>query len=140
VPLVRQAKVYWGLFTKHLQAVTQKATGVFLQLFPLLARDTTLSLYNKLTLYKLMIRPILTYASPVWSNTSQFNYRHLQILPSKCLKSNRRLSQTNPHTPPSFHPLNGLHSYVHLPADREIFFWISLFSPIHSFTKSEITL
>jgi hypothetical protein len=33
-----------------------------------------------------MIRPILTYAGPVWSNTSQSNYRHLQILQSKCLR------------------------------------------------------
>ena len=48
------------LFTTHLHAVTHKATGVFLQLFPLLARNSTLSLHNKLTLYKLLIRPILT--------------------------------------------------------------------------------
>jgi hypothetical protein len=74
------------LFTKHLHAVTHKATGVFLQLFPLLSRDSTLSLHNKLTLYKLLIRPILTYATPVWSNTSLSNYRHLQILQSKCLR------------------------------------------------------
>jgi hypothetical protein len=42
--------------------------------------------FFKLTLYKLTIRPILTYAGPVWSNTSQSNYRHLQILQSKCLR------------------------------------------------------
>ena len=60
--------------------------GVFLQLFPLLARDSTLSLHNKLALYKLLIRPILTYAAPIWSNTSLSNYRHLQILQSKCLR------------------------------------------------------
>jgi hypothetical protein len=59
---------------------------VFLKLFPLIARDSTLSPHNKLTLYKLMIRPILTYAAPVWSNTSSFNYRHLQLLQSKCLR------------------------------------------------------
>jgi hypothetical protein len=74
------------LFTKHLHTVTHKATGVFLQRFPLLARDSTLSIYNKLTLYKLTIRPILTYAGPVCSNTSQSNYRHLQILEYKCLR------------------------------------------------------
>ena len=45
------------LFTKHLHAVTHKGIEVFLQLFPLLARDSTLSLHNKLTLYKLLIRP-----------------------------------------------------------------------------------
>ena len=41
---------------------------------------------NKLTLYKLLIRPILTFAAPVWSNTSTTNYRHLQTLQSKCLR------------------------------------------------------
>ena len=60
------------LFKKHLNTVTHKATGVLLKIFPLLARDSTLSSYNKLTLYKLLIRPILTYAAPVWSNTSVF--------------------------------------------------------------------
>jgi len=62
------------------------ATGNFLKLFPLLARDSTLSLSNKLTLYKLLIRPVLTYTAPVWSNTSSSNYRQLQILQSKCLQ------------------------------------------------------
>ena len=38
------------LFTKHLHAVTHKTTGVFLQLFPLLARDSTLYLHTKLSL------------------------------------------------------------------------------------------
>jgi hypothetical protein len=59
---------------------------VLLALFPLLARDSTLSSHNKLILYILMIRPILTYAAPVWSNTSTTNYRHLQTLQSKCLR------------------------------------------------------
>jgi len=36
------------------------STGTFLKLFPLLARDSTLSLSTKLTLYKLLIRPVLT--------------------------------------------------------------------------------
>ena len=35
---------------------------------------------------KLLIRPVLTYAAPVWSNTSSSNYRHLQLLQSKCLR------------------------------------------------------
>ena len=29
---------------------------------------------------------MLTYAAPVWSNTSPSNYRQLQILQSKCLR------------------------------------------------------
>ena len=68
------------LFTRHLTSVTHKATGIFLQLFSLLARDSTLAIPNKITLYKLFIRSVLTYAAPVWSTTSSSNYRRLQIL------------------------------------------------------------
>jgi len=74
------------LFTRHLRSANHKATGTFLTLFPLLARDSTLSIPNKLTLFKLLIRSALTYAAPVWSNTSSSNYRQLQILQSKCLQ------------------------------------------------------
>jgi hypothetical protein len=73
------------LFTKHLLSAKHKANGVFLKLFPLLARDSTLSPHNRLTLYKLMIHPILTYAAPVWSNSSSSNC-HLQLLQSKCIR------------------------------------------------------
>ena len=51
------------LFTRHLISVIHKATGIFLQIFPLLAHDSTLSIPNKLTLYKLCIRSILTHAA-----------------------------------------------------------------------------
>ena len=74
------------LFTRHLTSVIHKATGIFLQLFPLLALDSTLSIPNKIILYKLCIRSILTYAAPVWSNTTSSNYSRLQILQSKCLR------------------------------------------------------
>jgi len=74
------------LFTRHITSVTHKASGTLLQLFPLLARDSTLALSNKLTLFKLFIRSILTYAAPVWSNTSSHNYRSLQSSQSKCLQ------------------------------------------------------
>jgi len=90
------------LFTRHLTSVIRKATGIFLQIFPFLARDSTLSIPNNITLYKLCIRPILTYAAPVWSNTSSYNYRQLQISQSKCLRvignSPRRTPKPRLHT------------------------------------------
>jgi hypothetical protein len=70
------------LFTKHLTNVTHKVTGSMVKLFPLLARDSTLSAQNKLILYKLSIRSVMTYSAPVWSNTSPSNYRRLQTLQS----------------------------------------------------------
>ena len=75
------------LFTKHITAVTHKATGTFLQLFPLLARDSTLTTPNKLTLYKLFIRSALTYAAPVWNYISPSTCHRLQVLQSKCLRA-----------------------------------------------------
>ena len=47
---------------------------------------STLTIPNKLTLYKLFIRSVLTYAASVWSYTSPSNYRRLQVLQSKCLR------------------------------------------------------
>jgi hypothetical protein len=108
------------LFTKHLLSAKHKATGVFLKLFTLLARDSMLSPHNKLTLYKLMIRPILTYAAPVWSNTSSSNYRYLQLLQSKCL---RVIGNYPRHT-----PIPHLHSSLNLEPIQEFTIWWKNFS------------
>jgi len=64
--------------------------------FPLLACDSTLSVQNKLTLYKLCIRSILTYAAPIWISTSVSNYRRLQVLQSKCLRVIGHLPKRTP--------------------------------------------
>jgi hypothetical protein len=74
------------LYTKHLHTVTKKATGVLCPILPLLARDSTLTQSNKLTLYKLLIRSILTYAAPVCRSTGPSNYLKLQVIQSKCLR------------------------------------------------------
>ena len=105
------------LFTKHLHTVTYKATGVLLQLFPLLARDSTLTILNKLTLYKLMICSLLTYAGTVWSNTSQSNYRHVQILQSKCL------SVIGDY--PRWTPIHYLHSTLSLEYIQTFIYWLT---------------
>ena len=71
------------LFTEHITSVTHKATDTLLQLFPLLAPDSTLNTHNKITLYKLFIRSALTYAATVWSYISPSTYHRLQVLQSK---------------------------------------------------------
>ena len=45
--------------------------GTFLKTFPLLAQDSPLTIPNKILLYKLLLRSMITYAAPVWSSTSQ---------------------------------------------------------------------
>lgn len=73
-------------FTKHIDTQCNKAIGILVKLFPLLNRKSNLNIKNKLLLYKTIIRPVLTYAAPVWSNTSGSNYKKLQIVQNKCLR------------------------------------------------------
>jgi len=73
-----------------------------------------LSSHNKLTLYKLLIRPVLIYAAPVWSSTSSSNHRHLQLLQSKCL----RVIGNNPRRTPISH----LHSALNLEPIHEFIY------------------
>ena len=89
------------LFTRHLTSVTHKATGIFLQLF-LLARDSTLSIPNKITLYKLFIRSILIRCPCLeqhvilqLSSTANFT---VQMPPRYC-----QLPQAHPHRTASCH-------------------------------------
>jgi hypothetical protein len=84
------------LFTKHLQATLHKATGTFHKIFRLLARDSALSVPNKLLLFKSLLRPIITCAAPIWRSTSHTNYRCLQVFQSKCLRVIGNLPQRTP--------------------------------------------
>ena len=60
--------------------------GRFACTFPPPCQRFYVGFAQQTSLYKLLIRPILTYATPVWSNTSSTNYLHLQTLQSKCLR------------------------------------------------------
>lgn len=73
-------------FTEHCKQVSQKATASMTTLFPLLNRRSSLSVTNKILLYKSIIRPTLLYASPVWSSTSNANYQKMQVIQNKCLR------------------------------------------------------
>lgn len=73
-------------FTAHVHSKTLAATRLLFNLFPLLAKDSTISLRNKLTLFKLTYRPSLTYACPMWSNTCETNIKSLQVAQNKCLR------------------------------------------------------
>jgi hypothetical protein len=101
--------------------------GVLLALSPLLARDSTLSSHNKRILYKLMLRPIVTYVTPVWSNTSTTNYRHLQTLQSKCLQVvGNYPRRTTIHLLHSTLNIEPLHEFIH-PLSGKFFHQCSIY-------------
>jgi hypothetical protein len=110
------------LFTKHLHSIIHKATSTFIKLFPLLARDSTLSIPKKLTLYKLLICLVLNYTALVWSNTSSSNYRQLQILQSKYLRVignyPRRTPIVHLHTALNLEPI---HEFIYHLTDKFFF-------------------
>ena len=65
----------------------------------ILARYSALTQSNNLTLNKLFIRSILTYAAPVRSSTCSSIYLRLQVIQSKCL----RVIGNHPRRTPTSH-------------------------------------
>ena len=70
----------------RVKSAHQHTTGVFYNILPLLVRYSALTQSNNVTLYKSLIRSILTYAAPVWSSTSSSSYLRLHVIQSNCLR------------------------------------------------------
>lgn len=80
-------------FKKHIETVCNKAIKCGCALYPILSRRSTLNLKNKILLYKMCIRPIITYGCQVWFNRSAKTHtKKLQIIQNKNLKIIHNLS------------------------------------------------
>lgn len=73
-------------FKPHLEEASNKAIRCGRALFPLLNRKSKLNSKNKLLLYKMCIRPILTYGCQVWLKCAKTHKKRLQIIQNKNLK------------------------------------------------------
>ncbi|GBM72832.1 hypothetical protein AVEN_55923-1 [Araneus ventricosus] len=60
-------------FKQHTISNRQKVNAVKSILYPLIGRKSKLSLSNKLLLYKSLVRPVMSYASPVWGAAAKSN-------------------------------------------------------------------
>lgn len=74
------------LFRPHIEAACEKAVKSFRALWPLLNRRSILNHKNKNLLFRCVIRPILSYASPVWYKAAKCHLKKMQIIQNKCLK------------------------------------------------------
>lgn len=74
------------LFSKHINSACEKAVKSLRALWPILNRRSPLNLKNKNLIYKCVIRPILSYASPVWYKAARCHIKKMQIIQNKCLK------------------------------------------------------
>lgn len=74
-------------WTRHFEHIKKRITAAKANLYPLLNRRSVLSPKNKLRLYTSTLRPILTYAAPVWAyglnNTTK---QRMQAVQNICLR------------------------------------------------------
>ncbi|GBN25865.1 RNA-directed DNA polymerase from mobile element jockey, partial [Araneus ventricosus] len=70
-------------FNSHITKVRNKFNAAKLKLYPLLGKHSKLSLDNKLLTYKSLLRPIITYASPVWGAAAKTHLKKLESLQNK---------------------------------------------------------
>ena len=109
-------------YTAQVKRATHTAIGNLVQLFPLLAKDSTHSATTKLHIYKTSIRSALTYAAPVWCSISDSTYQQMQAVQNKCL---RVISNSPRRTPISrLHSSLGIdyiQSFLRQPASRFYF-------------------
>lgn len=74
------------LFNKHIYSSCEKALKYFRALWPFLNRRSRLNIKNKNLIFKCVIRPILSYASPIWYRAAKTHLKRLQVIQNKCLK------------------------------------------------------
>lgn len=91
----------------HIATKIQQTKIKLIQLKPLLNHKSSLSLNNAIALYKTIIRPLMLYACPIWTNASQTNINKIQIMQNKFL----RLATHAPW----FISNDQLHRELHLP-------------------------
>lgn len=72
-------------YNSHIENTKSKAIKCMYSLYSML-KSTRLNLRNKNILYKSVIRPIITYASPIWSGAPKRFIKQLQVVQNRCLK------------------------------------------------------
>ena len=70
----------------HTTNIKNKASAAIKRLNPLLRNHSALSVDNGLIIYKMLIRPIITYASTVWGGTAKTNLNKVQTAQNRVLK------------------------------------------------------
>lgn len=73
-------------FKKHVEYVIDRANVAVHTLYPLISRKSKLHLKNKITIYKLAIRPIMTYACPAFINIGKCHLEKIQKFQNRILR------------------------------------------------------
>lgn len=74
-------------FTDHIKFIKSKGYAAYKYIFPYIKYDSPLTTKLKIQLYKAYVRPILTYAAPVFISAADSALNELQVLENKCLRT-----------------------------------------------------
>lgn len=91
-------KLSFGL---HVDKVVSKAKDVSRKLRPMLKHNSGLSQVNRVLIYKVFIRSVLTYCIPIWHAANSNNMRKIQTAQNKAL---RYVLNLRPH-PVTYHQM-----------------------------------
>lgn len=92
IPAAKQIK-YLGVvldkrlsLSPHISYLQQKGAQALRQIYPLMNKYSKLSIANKKRLYVAIMRPVITYAAPVWCCASKTAINKIQRTQNKCLR------------------------------------------------------
>ncbi|GFV07282.1 RNA-directed DNA polymerase from mobile element jockey [Trichonephila clavipes] len=60
-------------FRQHITHIRNKFKNASRQLYSLIGRKSKLNRHNKMLIYTLILKPLLTYASPIWAHAARTN-------------------------------------------------------------------
>ncbi|KAK2577593.1 hypothetical protein KPH14_012704, partial [Odynerus spinipes] len=73
-------------YRTHINHIIRKVYAVQRKLYPLMVKNSALTVKNKKLIYKMLLRPIMVYAAPIWCSAAPTNLKVLQIHQNKCLR------------------------------------------------------
>ncbi|GFU07671.1 RNA-directed DNA polymerase from mobile element jockey [Trichonephila clavipes] len=71
----------------HIQHARDKFRNAIKSIYPLICRNSNMYLYNKVLLYTAVLRPILSYACPVWSYAAKSSLKILEIAQNSIIRT-----------------------------------------------------
>ncbi|GFT15816.1 RNA-directed DNA polymerase from mobile element jockey [Trichonephila clavipes] len=66
-------------FRQHITYVRNKFKNATRQLYSLICKKSKLNRHNKMLIYTLILKPLLTYASPIWAHAARTNINLIEI-------------------------------------------------------------
>uniref|UniRef100_A0A2M4CVF1 Putative reverse transcriptase-like protein n=1 Tax=Anopheles darlingi TaxID=43151 RepID=A0A2M4CVF1_ANODA len=94
-------------FKHHVDAKLLAGSKAIRALYSFINRKSKLSTQNQILLYKAIVRPIITYAAPVWADCAKTHKYKLQVFQNTCLKRIFNL--------PPWHSTTDLHRRADIP-------------------------